>query len=152
MDTQLAAGEWYNISMNGMINPNTIDNPGLPELNKPTSSVETGNEVMPVAAPALAEQPAAPATFVPVNMPTADVAAAVVALSPSDQSLASAPTVQLPSVADSDKIEPEWVAATEKAVKRTAGNPFAEEEAIEDIQIDYQKKRFNRDLKKSTND
>jgi hypothetical protein len=138
--------------MNGMINPNTIIDPGSPEVNKQPAPVEAPGGAARAEMPAPAERSFTPAAFAPVMMPSADVAAAIMELAaPASNAAAAAPTVQLPAVADTDKIEPEWVAATEKAIKNTAGNPYAEEEAVEDLQIDYQKKRFNRELKKGPN-
>ena len=55
-----------------------------------------------------------------------------------------------PVIADDvDVIEKEWVDKAEEVIEKTAGNPHAEEEAVEDLQIDYMKKRFNKDIKKS---
>lgn len=50
---------------------------------------------------------------------------------------------------DVDVIEKEWVDQAEAIIARTAGDPHAEEEAIEDLQIDYMKKRYGKDVAKS---
>jgi hypothetical protein len=79
----------------------------------------------------------------------ADVAAAMAAVPTPAAPLPSdyAPTV----AADQDVIEPEWVDRAEQVVSETAGNPFAEEEGIEALQIDYLKKRYGYEVKKSSN-
>ena len=65
-----------------------------------------------------------------------------------------APGGQLPAgnpivANDQDVIEKEWVDKAEDVIEKTAGDPHAEEEAVEDLQIDYMKKRYNKDIKKS---
>lgn len=50
---------------------------------------------------------------------------------------------------DVDVIEKEWVDRAEEVIKDTAGDPYREEEQVEDLQIDYMKKRFGKDIKKS---
>lgn len=60
------------------------------------------------------------------------------------------PTVSNPALAaDVDVIEKEWVDKAEEVIAKTAGDPRAEEEAVEDLQIDYMKKRYGKDIKKS---
>lgn len=55
-----------------------------------------------------------------------------------------------PAVAnDQDVIEKEWVDRAEEVIAKTSGDPHAEEEAEEDLQVDYLKKRYNKDVKKS---
>lgn len=59
-------------------------------------------------------------------------------------------TQQGPAIADdADVIEKEWVDKVSEVVKKTKGDPHAEEEAVEDLQIDYLKKRYGLDVKKS---
>lgn len=69
------------------------------------------------------------------------------------QAIAGMPTASNSSVApaaasDQDVVEPEWVDAAEQAIAQTAGNPYAEEEAVEALQIDYLKKRYGHEVKK----
>ncbi len=53
-----------------------------------------------------------------------------------------------PELADDvDVIEKEWVDRAEEVIKDTAGDPHAEEEGFEDLQVDYQKKRYGIDIK-----
>ncbi len=62
----------------------------------------------------------------------------------------TAPTSANPAVAaDVDIIEKEWVDKADEAVKKTEGDPHAEEEAVEDLQVDYLKKRYDHSVDKS---
>jgi hypothetical protein len=72
-----------------------------------------------------------------------DVAAAISAL-PGGGSPGGAPVASsLPVVADDvDVIEPEWVAKAEQAVRTHQGDPYGEEEAVEELQEDYLDKRY----------
>jgi hypothetical protein len=111
------------------------------------------------AAPAPASAEAAPATAAdtgggatqasgaqPAHLTRAQVAAAIAAM---PGPTGAVPTVQAPAVAnDQDVVEPEWVDAAEKVIAQTANNPYQEEEAFEDLQVDYLKKRYNHDVKK----
>lgn len=57
---------------------------------------------------------------------------------------------QGPMIADDvDVIEKEWVDKAQEVVQKTEGDPHAEEEAVEDLQIDYLKKRYGLDVKKT---
>ena len=96
-------------------------------------------QAAPQSAPAV--QPASPLPVIP------DVQAV-------QQAAAQAPAAPAgtgnPAIADDvDVIEKEWVDKAEEVIGKTAGNPHAEEEAVEDLQIDYMKKRYNKDVKKS---
>ncbi len=51
------------------------------------------------------------------------------------------------TAADVDVIEPEWVKKAEEAVAANRDNPRAEEDAVEAVQIEYLKKRYNLDVK-----
>jgi hypothetical protein len=58
-----------------------------------------------------------------------------------------APAVVLPGLAeDVDVIEKEWVDAAENIIVATAGDPHAQEEQQEVLQIDYLKKRYGKDI------
>lgn len=60
----------------------------------------------------------------------------------------AAPSQPAPlTAADVDVIEPEWVKKAEEAVAKNRQDPRAEEAAVEAIQIDYLKKRYNLDVK-----
>jgi hypothetical protein len=83
----------------------------------------------------------------PARLTAADVAAALAATP-----MPKAPVVPPPSMPvsadDVDVVEPEWVAAAEQVMAQTAGNPYAEEEAFETLQVDYLKKRYGHEVKK----
>lgn len=49
--------------------------------------------------------------------------------------------------ADVDVIEPEWVKKAEEAVAKNRQDPRAEEKAVDDLQRDYLKQRYNLDVK-----
>lgn len=51
------------------------------------------------------------------------------------------------TAADVDVIEPEWVKKAEAAVAKHRDDPRAEEQAVEEVQIEYLKKRYNIDVK-----
>ena len=51
------------------------------------------------------------------------------------------------TAADVDVIEPEWVKKAEEAVAAHRDDPRAEEDAVEAVQIEYLKKRYNLDVK-----
>lgn len=59
---------------------------------------------------------------------------------------AANPAVPL-TAADVDVIEPEWVKKAEEAVAAHRDDPRAEEDAVEAVQIEYLKKRYNLDVK-----
>jgi hypothetical protein len=74
-----------------------------------------------------------------------DVAAALAAVPmPTAPVAGPAPDV----AADVDLVEPEWVAAAEQAIAQNVTNPYAEEEAVERLQVDYLKKRYGHEVKK----
>ena len=63
------------------------------------------------------------------------------------------PAVSGPAVAaDVDVIEPEWVDKAEQAIKSSQGDPYVEEEAVEDLQRDYLKKRYGHDVEDANSD
>lgn len=98
------------------------------------------------SAPPVAEPTGAPAAQ-PAKLSADDVAAAIAAMPAPTAPVAA----QLPvpdAAADEDLIEPEWVNKTEQVIAETSGNPYAEEEAIEDLQIDYLSKRYGHQVKK----
>ena len=69
-----------------------------------------------------------------------DVAAAIAAVPGPTGPTGHVPT---PTTAgDVDVIEPEWVDKAEEVVRQHQGDPYGEEEAIEDLQGDYLQKRY----------
>jgi hypothetical protein len=74
------------------------------------------------------------------NLSDDDVAAAI---APTPRVPATANRVPTPSAAgDVDVIEPEWVSKAEHEITQHQGDPYGEEEAIEDLQQDYLKQRY----------
>ncbi len=102
----------------------------LPEAPKP------GEVVAPGGQPAgQASVPAAQPKLSPADVAAAIAATPVVGAAP----VASQNPV---TAADVDVIEPEWVDKAEAVVRQHQGDPYAEEEAIEELQQDYLKKRY----------
>jgi hypothetical protein len=63
---------------------------------------------------------------------------------------ASQPATQGPAIADDvDVIEKEWVDEAQKVIDATKNDPYTEEEAIEQLQVDYMQKRFGMDVQAS---
>jgi hypothetical protein len=95
-------------------------------------------------APRSEPQPASsPPADAPVALPvlSADDVAAAVAAVPGPNGPGGA--MPSPTTAeDVDVIEPEWVDKAESVVKRTQGDPYAEEEAIEELNEEYLEKRY----------
>ncbi len=121
----------------------------LPDSMKAVGGVEAGSaaaEVAPMpgaaeAAPG-AGAPAAPAS---AHLTAADVAAAIAAVPNPAPVTPGSNTSQGPApatAADVDLIEPEWVSKAEQVVARHRGDPYAEEEAVEELQQDYLQKRY----------
>ena len=124
-------------------------NPSSPEQPiRPTETQSSPDQlVQPTGAPANANaaRPAAPAL-------TASDVAAVIAQMPATGSAAQAAATPPPAAADQDVIEPEWVDQAEAVIARTAGDPHAEEEAVEALQVDYLAKRYGHQVKKDGQD
>ncbi len=118
-----------------------MENPqSTPESQPNTEAVKPAESLQPsqTDAPAVPE-PTKPANQQPVTPATP--------AKPSTPAAKSAPKVTGPSIADDvDVIEKEWVDKAQEVVKKTAGDPHAEEEAVEDLQTDYLKKRYGIDL------
>jgi hypothetical protein len=114
--------------LNGAIMPEQMPAPAAPEV-APTPSAAPPSNTPAAAAPKL----------------TADDVAAALAAVP----MPTAPVVAAPVTADDvDVVEPEWVTAADQVIAQTAGNPYAEEEAFETLQVDYLKKRYGHEVKK----
>lgn len=123
-------------------------------MNPQTTPQPEQQPVVPIA-----EIPIAPEVAVPTNAPV--IPAAIPANTPlnasaplstavTNESVAVAPADINPTIAeDVDVIEKEWVDKAEAVIMKTAGDPHAEEEQIEDLQIDYMKKRYGIDIAKS---
>ena len=108
----------------------------------------------------MAEIPQSPEASVPASAPIASTPAAATSTPSAPVNMNSSQPVQVtppapiasanPALAeDVDVIEKEWVDQAESIIQKTAGDPHAEEEQIEDLQIDYMKKRYGKDVAKS---
>jgi hypothetical protein len=62
--------------------------------------------------------------------------------SPDDTQISNAPLL----AHDDDLIEKEWVDKAKKIIEETRDNPYQREKEVGKLQIDYQKKRYGRDL------
>ena len=98
-------------------------------------------ETAPAPGAAPSQAPGTPAAPAATPALTADDVAAAIAAVPSQGGPTGA--VPTPTVAgDVDVIEPEWVDRAEQVVQAHRGDPYGEEEAIEDLQQEYLKKRY----------
>jgi hypothetical protein len=107
--------------------------PAAPEVATPSAvpqAAAPSNNAQKIDAPAAAVP--TPAPVVPAPAPPTPVASSTPAIAE-----------------DVDVIEKEWVDKAREVVEKTAGDPHAEEEGIEDLQIDYMKKRYGKDIAKS---
>jgi hypothetical protein len=114
------------------VNPEELKT-GAPEQMKPAA------EAAPAPASSPANTPAPAAT--PPALSATDVAAAIAAV-PAPAGAMPTPT----AAGDVDVIEPEWVDKAEEVVKAHQGDPYGEEEAIEDLQKDYLSKRYGHNV------
>ncbi len=124
--------------MNPQSTPTPEQQPVVPMVEIPQAPEANA----PAAAPLVA-QPASPPP-VSVDGVTASTDAGAVPVTATTQ-----PSVGPATAADVDVIEKEWVDKAEAIIAKTAGDPHAEEEAIEDLTIDYMKKRYDKDVAKS---
>jgi hypothetical protein len=114
--------------LSGNVTPEQVIQPAAAEAG--VSGAAPQNSGAPAGKPTLTAQDVA-AAIAAVPMPTAPVQAGAPA-----------------TAADVDLVEPEWVAAAEQAITQNAANPYAEEEAVERLQVDYLKKRYGHEVKK----
>jgi len=114
----------------------------LPE-KAPESSLET-----PVVSQ-VDRAPVAPPSTPAVAQPVAQVSVVPPLGTPTPVAPTPVPTATgTPATADDvDVIEKEWVDAAQAVVAKNAEDPHAEEEGFEDLQVDYLKKRYGKDIK-----
>ncbi len=101
------------------------------------------------------EVPAAPTPVAPTPQPVTNPAPQPAPLptlpgapAPGQQP-ATAPASSSPATADDvDVIEKEWVEKAEEVVKKNEDDPYDEEEAVEELQTDYLKKRYDHTVDK----
>lgn len=122
------------------ITPTQPETPGAPTPERPAPSgfEQAPQPGQPAGAPPV---PVVPPTLpaVPVPPPVAPGAPPVPA---------QAPLAGPPIADDVDVIEKEWVDEANKIISATSGDPYVEEEAMEDLQVDYLKKRYGKEIKK----
>ncbi len=135
------------------VSPNQV--PSVPAEQAPVAPPAPERQPAPaapeVAPQAPAQAPPPPQQPVAVPPPPAPIPPGVTPAPPvaAPQAPPPAPPVDNPATAgDVDVIEKEWVDQADKVIKRTQDDPYVEEEAVESLQQDYLKKRYNHDVKK----
>lgn len=128
-------------------------NPNINQSPQPSAENPAGLEekvVAPGAPEVAAAAPSNPPTSAPPQLPASPQppAAPVVAPAGSTTPAAPQPLAAPPIAEDVDVIEKEWVDQAEKIVGQTKEDPYAQEEAVEDLQVDYLKKRYGHTIKK----
>ena len=135
----------------GLMDPNSqpqpVINVELPQLEVAPGAMASAEQIPDIEAEmasSTTEPNYAPALAAPAFTQAGNAAA------PAQAAGQPATVVLSPGVADDvDVIEKEWVDAAEKLIADTKTDPFQEEEAEEKLQIDYLKKRYGIDVKKS---
>lgn len=109
-----------------------------PQYTSPEIGIETGaerREQVAEAAAAAADTSGLPTVLpAPVALPVAPIV--------DDSQISVTPLV----AGDDDLIEKEWVDRAKKIVADTKEDPYKREEAVSELQKDYQKKRYGREL------
>jgi hypothetical protein len=134
------------------MDPNNYEQPGL-RLPEPLAGAETTPSAKPEKVLAVS-----PEVLLGQNQSTPVVSNQVLPLSPTalqpvtDQSV-STTSDATPSMADdADLIEKEWVIKAKAIVERTKDDPHQQNTEISHIKADYLKKRYNKDIKVSSNE
>ncbi len=110
-------------------------------LNKVESGIESGAEAFEQASELAAKAADSASTGQSFVLP------APVQPSADDSSLASKNLNDTPVAAsDDDLIEKEWVDKAKKIINETKTDPYRREEAVSELQRDYQRKRYGREL------
>jgi hypothetical protein len=118
-----------------------------PELSIEQSASKLESKAAPVAAEAAQSGPKADDG---AAVAQAQVAAVIADGPVQAQASQPAADATLPATAaDVDVIEPEWVKRAEEAVAANRDDPRAEEAAVEALQVEYLKKRYNLEVKPS---
>ncbi|MFZ2836043.1 MAG: hypothetical protein WAZ21_01860 [Candidatus Saccharimonadales bacterium] len=115
----------------------TVERAPLPYT--PETGIESGAERRESAAESAARQadgtPVLPTPVLPTTVPQAPVSDATVAQD-------DTPLV----AADEDLIEKEWVDKAKKIILETRDDPYAREAAVTQLQADYLRKRYGKEL------
>src|SRR5437588_642777 len=121
----------------------------MPPQDQPVSPERPESSSQEKPQPKLEAAPKPSAVAPDSSQPTASPPQPPANPTPPQPTASTPPAIPTPAVAsDVDVIEKEWVDAAESAVKTHTGDPHAEEEAFEDLQVDYLKKRYGKDIKK----
>ncbi|HVE80827.1 MAG TPA: hypothetical protein VNA68_01670 [Candidatus Dormibacteraeota bacterium] len=133
--------------------PDIQPNPNLEPAQMPEFQPDTQPAPIPPEAepPATADTPPIlPPTDEDSNLTTPPAQQSTVpTYAKGEQASASMSEQSNPQLAeDVDVIEKEWVDQANKVVEQTKNDPYLEEEAIEELQVDYLKKRYGHEVKK----
>lgn len=112
----------------------------IPVLPSPEGGIETGAE----RREQTAEAQAAAADAAAQAQPVTPVQPPVIQDQP--QAVPSAPTTGPLTAADDDVIEKEWVDKAKKIILETKDNPHERSTRVNELQKDYLKKRYNKEL------
>lgn len=93
-------------------------------------------------------QPTGPSLSNPAQAPQS-VASPLSAVPVAQSTPAAAVSTPIPVTASSDKIEKLWVDRADEIIQTKAQDPYAEEEAHEELSAQYLKQRFNIVIKRS---
>ena len=118
----------------------TSEGERIPVLPTPESGIEAPLERVEQTAEARATAASMAAAGVPVSQPVQPTAG-----SPTAQPATTSPVV----AADADVIEKEWVDKAKKIIQETKDDPYGRTERVNDLQRDYLKKRYNKELETS---
>jgi hypothetical protein len=113
-------------------------NERVPVLPSPEGGIETGADRREQTAEAQAAAADAAATGVPVQQP----AATTPVDEPSAQPVGDGPAV----AGDEDVIEKEWVDKAKQIIETTKNDPHERTERVNQLQKDYLKKRYGKEL------
>jgi len=116
-----------------------------PAQNKEQEPVVQVPDVPAAPAPVIPDPTSGTPAVAPASIPDPSVAPGSPPLPVAD------PQTTGPATAsnDVDVIEKEWVDKAEAIVKQNEDDPYAEEDAVEELQTDYKKKRYNHTIDKS---
>ncbi len=127
-----------------------LPTPNTPSPEQQQRFMPEGLPVNEVPRAETAPAPGAPSAATPQpKLTAADVAAAIAAtptVGAKPTGIVSASSAMPGTAGDVDVIEPEWVDKAEEVVQAHFGDPFGEEEAIEELQEDYLQKRYGIDV------
>jgi hypothetical protein len=112
----------------------------IPVLPTPESGIEAPLERVEQAADSRATAADIAATAAPASQPAQPAGG-----SPTAQPATSGPLV----AADEDVIEKEWVDKAKKIIHETKDDPHGRTERVNELQRDYLKKRYNKELETS---